>query len=315
MSTLIVSTSYNDHAKKVEHFLCAAGREVIRLNLDLTVPDDSPLVSIISAKQMVMPSLNGNMLHKVRGVFVHHPIIKISVSYGIDALDITLCRASWINTIDWIEQSMDLALWVNKPSMIKLASSSLRQLRIAEECGFKIPSTIFTNDLSNLTAFAQKHGKIILKSGNLSGVRMKGQRMLARLIDVNAVDVQVLSRAPCLFQEYVEKAYEIRVHVIGHHVLACKIDSQRSLKTQIDWRNYDLRNTPHDVLELDDVLKDKCRAIVDILGLRMGVLDLVCTPNNDVVFLECNAQGHWIWVEELTGLPITKNLCELLLAA
>ena len=83
----------------------------------------------------------------------------------------------------------------------------------------------------------------------------------------------------------------------------------------VHWRNYDLRNTPHNAWDLGDVVEDKCRVVVEALGLKMGILDLICTPDNKVAFLECNAQGHWIWIEELTGLPITKTLCELLLSA
>lgn len=315
MSTLIVSTSYNDHAQRVEHFLRAANHEVIRLNLDLANLGSSPLVTTKFMKQSVASSLDRYSLNKVHGVFVHHPIIEITPEDGIDLLDRELCRASWVNALDWIEQAVDTVLWVNKPSMIPPASSSLRQLKIAEKCGLQIPATIFTNDLSEVVAVAKEHDKLVIKPGNLIGLRTKGQRMLARLVDVTAIDAQILERAPCLFQEYVEKAYEIRVHVIGHHVLACKIDSQCSAKTRVDWRNYDLRNTPHEALELDETLKDKCRNVVAMLGLQMGILDLICTPDNNIVFLECNAQGHWIWIEELTGLPITKILCELFLTA
>ena len=313
MSTLIVSTSYNDHARKAEHFLRAANHEVIRLNLDLANLGNSPLVATKSMEQSVASSLGKHSLNKVHGVFVHHPIIEITPGYGIDLLDIALCRASWINMIDWIEQSLDRVLWVNKPSVIQPASSSLHQLKVAEMSGLQTPATIFTNDLSEVAAFAKEHDKLVIKPGNLIGLRTKGQRMLARLVDVNVIDVQILEKAPCLFQEYVEKSYEMRIHVIGHHVLACKIDSQRSAKTRVDWRNYDLRNTPHETLEIDETLKDRCRTIVATLGLQMGILDLICTPDNNIVFLECNAQGHWIWIEELTGLPITKSLCELFL--
>ncbi len=49
------------------------------------------------------------------------------------------------------------------------------------------------------------------------------------------------------------------------------------------------------------------------LGLEFGVIDLIISPQDEVIFLECNAQGHWAWIEDMTNLPITKTLCEHLL--
>lgn len=316
MSILIISTSYSDHAQRVKRSLVEIGQEVVNFNLDLANLDAQPIVVVKNGtEQFEVSRLNDSVLREVTGVFVHHPIIELPVDYGVDELDSTLCRSSWANTIDWLEQSLHTAVWVNAPSISQRASSSLRQLRLAKECGFQIPATIFTNDLPELQNFAKEHEQVILKSGNLLGLRIKGQRMLARIVDISKIDSSVLARAPCFFQEYINKIYELRVHVVGSDVFACKIESQRSAKTHVDWRNYDLRNTPHEALELNTDLTYKCRAIVKALGLRMGILDLIRTPNGNIVFLECNAQGHWIWIEELTGLPITQCLCDELISS
>ena len=48
-----------------------------------------------------------------------------------------------------------------------------------------------------------------------------------------------LVNAPCVFQRYVEKAYDVRAVVIGERIFACRIDSQASRKAEVDWRVYD----------------------------------------------------------------------------
>ena len=49
------------------------------------------------------------------------------------------------------------------------------------------------------------------------------------------------------------------------------------------------------------------------LGLGFGVIDMIRTLEGDYVFLECNAQAHWVWIEQLTGLPITATISRALL--
>lgn len=314
MAVLILSTSNNEHADRVGEHLGRRGERALRLNVDLLDLKDLPRVTVSRSQEAsISSSINEDPVESIRGVFVHHPIVEVPRE-GTDELDRTLCRASWESSINWIEQAVGSAMWINKPSQAQRASSLFLQLRMAEECGFRVPETIFTNERQKLEAFSRRHHSIVLKPGNLGGVRIKGYRMLVRQIKVEDVDGETLKNAPCLFQEYVEKAYEMRVHVIGAHVLACKIESQNSVKTSVDWRNYDLRNTPHTVIRIDYALANKCRSVVSALGLRMGILDLIHTPAGDTVFLECNAQGHWIWIEELTGLPITECVCEELLS-
>lgn len=150
---------------------------------------------------------------------------------------------------------------------------------------------------------------MVIKQGNL-GVHLDKKRILTTVVDLSSIEESALRSCPCLFQRYVPKQFELRVHIIGDNVLSCRIDSQVSVKTRIDWRNYDLENTPHAAYELDATTSEKCIELTRQLGLEFGVVDLIVSPESEHVFLECNAQGHWAWIEECTGLPITKILCE-----
>jgi hypothetical protein len=39
---------------------------------------------------------------------------------------------------------------------------------------------------------------------------------------------------------------------------------------------------------------------------------MIKTPNNEFVFLEINPSGRWLWIEELTGMNISKDIANLL---
>ena len=159
-----------------------------------------------------------------------------------------------------------------------------------------------------------KGGQVAVKMGNMVGVELENQFVSTTIIDPKNIEPADLINSPCLFQEYIPKDHELRVYVIGNEVYACKIESQTSKKTKVDWRNYDLSNTPHLPIEIIQETKQKCIKLVESLGLNMGALDLIVTPDGETVFLECNSEGSWLWIEELSGLPITEAVCRFLLS-
>jgi hypothetical protein len=45
----------------------------------------------------------------------------------------------------------------------------------------------------------------------------------------------------------------------------------------------------------------------------MTSFDIVRSRDGDYVFLETNPYGQWLWIEDLTGLPITSAIADALL--
>ena len=51
---------------------------------------------------------------------------------------------------------------------------------------------------------------------------------------------------------------------------------------------------------------------MDELGLVFGTVDLKLANSGEHVFLEVNPQGQFLYIEILTGLPISNALAEFL---
>src|SRR5439155_11640005 len=83
--------------------------------------------------------------------------------------------------------------------------------------------------------------------------------------------------------------------------------------TKYDWRRYDLEQTPHLPHQLPDDVAQRCVALTERLGVRYGAVDLILTPDGRYVFLEINPNGQYLWIEELTGLPISDAIRDLLM--
>lgn len=311
MSVLIISNSDNTHANAVESELLERSTEVIRIDMD-------SILKLPSSFSMHFPfqdnfiCIGKNIpLSEITGIFVHHPRLNIPESFGTDEIDRDLFASGWKNLLNWLEIQFPTAIWINRPSFGQCASSVVLQLDIASKHGIRTPDSIFTNSIEALKQFALKHEKIILK-GSLVGVTMDSNRLLSHIITPDSIDPKVLLSSPCLFQEYIEKDFELRVHVLNDIVLSCKIESQSNKHTQIDWRNYAISQTPHRPIDLNEKLLNILRAITKELQLELGIMDLIVTPSGDAVFLECNSQGHWLWIEKLTGLSITKAVVDRL---
>jgi hypothetical protein len=210
----------------------------------------------------------------------------------------------------------DGAFWVNPPEGFARASLKIEQLRSAIKNGFKIPETLMSNDPSEIRSFvAARAGKVVYKA--FFPFAWKNPQGSATLFcsPVSLDDLpedSVLASVPGIFQALVDKAFEIRVTVIGKLLYAVKLHSQEVSSARIDWRaaTEQVRLEP---ISLAGPLEDACHAVMKDLGIVFGCFDLVVTPEGDCVFLEVNEMGAFLWLEEhIPELLLADAFCEFL---
>ncbi|WP_372371290.1 MvdC/MvdD family ATP grasp protein [Candidatus Uabimicrobium sp. HlEnr_7] len=221
-------------------------------------------------------------------------------------------------SIDYIEMECDHAvygfwqtldcLWINPPSLNRVAHRKVFQLQEAQKIGLAVPDTLFTNSPEKAHEFYEKHNKKIIyktlssKPGLTFTTKMLTEKDLEFLKQVKL--------APVTFQEFIPANYDLRITIIDNKVFSAKIKSQES-KCDLDWRN-DL-DIPMEVYNLPEEVERKLLALTNKLGLVYSAIDLRVTPENEYVFLEVNVGGQFLFVEINTDLPISKTLAELLI--
>ena len=197
---------------------------------------------------------------------------------------------------------------------LRKAEGKIEQLWRAERRGFLIPPTLITNRPEEALAFYNEHqGEVISKVGESLGFEHSYPGLSRYTERVRRRDLRFLHgvrHCPVLFQALVAKRLELRVTVVGERVFTAAIHSQESRQTQLDWRKYDTRNTPHQVHELPPPVERNCVALVKELGLTYGAIDLILRPDGEYVFLEINPNGQYLWIETLTGLPISDAIAD-----
>lgn len=81
-----------------------------------------------------------------------------------------------------------------------------------------------------------------------------------------------------------------------------------------DWRRYEFGSPPpHTPMKLPEKVQDKLVTMNEKLDIQFGAYDLIYTPKGDYVFLEVNANGQWGWIQELTKMPISSAIADLLI--
>ena len=215
------------------------------------------------------------------------------------------CRQEWSNLLEGLFLNSG-ARFVN-PVLAEFAAVKPRQLHVARQVGWTIPDTLVTSDPGQAAAFIEAHrGQVIHKA--LSAPR-------DRMIDTRTWDeadraaLTTLTLAPTIFQERVGGPADVRVTVVGRRLFAARIDTIQG-RAGVDSR-MDM-DAPCEAQDLPTAIQDRLLAFMDAMGLVYGTIDLKITDEDDYVFFEVNPQGQFLFVEILTGMPITQAMANLL---
>lgn len=205
------------------------------------------------------------------------------------------------------------SFWVNDENQSLAAENKFLQLRVAQDVGFKIPTTLASNSPDDVRAFVKDQKRAIYKPMRGHAWKSKGGKLSLFVNTVSMDDLEddhVLKACPGIYQEYVEKAFEVRVVVMGDEITSCAIHA----RDHTDWRFDQAKgNLVCSHYELPLAIKEKCLALVKSLGLVFGCIDLIVTPDNQHVFLENNEAGQFLWMEEvLPDLPLLDKFSRFL---
>ncbi len=233
---------------------------------------------------------------------------------GMDAADEAFARDEARKFVDGVWASLRAVRWVNPVFEARRAEAKAAQLAAAAGVGLRTPRTLMTNDADLALEFVRGCGeRAIYKTFgqfDRSAVCEGDHRgVMANIVGAGAVEERAgqIAVAPCIFQEYIEKAFEVRATLLPGACFAAAIFSQGSERSRVDWRRLDLENTPYTAYALPSEVEEKLHSLLGRMGLVFGCCDLVVTPSGEHVFLEVNQAGQWGWVEELTGLRITER--------
>lgn len=318
---LIITSKVDPHADKVIEYFYSWGVKFFRFNTE-DFPINTLLSWSISAQHKERTSLKtsyGRELQKdeVKSVWYRKPLPFTLDQQIVDPEVKKFIENECNAAISGFYLNLRDAFWVNHPQNNRIASNKLYQLNLAYKLGFEIPDTLVTNNPAIAKEFYYKHnGNVVSKPLNQPYLEVDDQYFLVYTHKIEEEDLEkfnLVSYSPTLLQEFIPKKIELRITIIGDKVFTASIDSQASNKTKIDWRHYDFQNVSHSPFELPEKVKDLSFQLIKRLGLVFGAIDMILTPDGKYIFLEVNPNGQYLWIELLTGLPISQAIADLLI--
>jgi len=308
---LIVTNSHDLHADLVAAKLEAGGQAPFRLNLD-AFPRDYQICLWFADGV-----LRGTIRHAgeaawldlghVGAVWMRKPGDHAFASDDLSAQELAFARLETEHALFSLIYTLD-CYWMSHPVALRGAQWKGEQLQRAARMGFRIPDSLITNvpdavrrfrgDIAGDLVFKAMSSPMLAAERVAADQRTVGQ-LSTTIVDQAMMDnVEAVAEMPCHFQQYIPKQYELRVTVIGEQVFAAKIHSQDDERTAIDSRDM---SAPirYEAATLPAVLRQRCVDFVRSYDLAYGALDLIVTPDDDVVFLENNPVGQFLYIEQL----------------
>jgi ATP-grasp ribosomal peptide maturase len=250
-------------------------------------------------------------LSDIRSVVYRHPS-HFEIPEGLSAPERRHAAAEARCGLGGVLSTLDV-LWVNRPSCESDATKP-RQLDIARKTGLRCPSSLVTNKPDGVRDFATTiDGPLASKTLAAAALVESGRLQIAytrRVEQAELGDLAGVEVTAHLFQEFLPKAWEARVTVVGERVFAAAIHAN-SDAARVDWRaDYDALD--YAVIEPPEPVIAGMLAFLRTFGLSFGAFDFVVTPDQEWIMLECNPAGAYGWLEHALELPITSALADLL---
>ncbi len=217
------------------------------------------------------------------------------------------------------------AIWLGHPLLDKVKSAKTLQHFIARKLltnKIKLPDSLVSNLASVFEEFGNKYDDVILKPLNSRGVLTNSgwvpfftERLNSSLLTKSCENQDRFNfQNAYFFQNYIQKKVEWRITVIGNSFFPCIIYSQENEFSANDWRKVDYTVVRHQSAEISNELKEFCQKFMRDLGVIFGAFDFIENELGEFYFLECNVNGQWLWIEELTGMKISAEIANFLIA-
>lgn len=201
--------------------------------------------------------------------------------------------------------------WMNSQEANRRAGRKVSQLHMARSFNFATPSSVVTNDPAVFHRLERERVSLLCKPiGSQS--TYSGRFTYAAMLSNEVGDIDGALRAcPVLIQHAIEKVRDIRVTAVGAQVFGAAALSRLDLG--IDWR-FAPSAVQWSEWSVPSAVASFVEAMLREFGLAFGAFDFVEDTAGNIMFLELNPNGQWLWIQQETGQDIASAIARTLMA-
>lgn len=213
-----------------------------------------------------------------------------------------------------------LPVWcINKYSSRRFIHNKAVQLRLARTSGLRVPRTLMSNSPGRIRAFlANSPGRMIGKGftphvwqrENEGGVSVTETFALT---PERLPSDEVLTYAPGIYQQMVEKQFDVRMVIMGHRLYSYALHNPRKA---LDWRqDSGLGNIQVEIVPTPPDVEKGILEFARKAGICFGSVDFAVDNDGQWWFLEINEQGQFLWLDQLNSQARTlEKFCAFVTA-
>ncbi|MFD8279702.1 ATP-grasp ribosomal peptide maturase [Streptomyces solisilvae] len=204
-------------------------------------------------------------------------------------------------------------LWVNHPHRNAWATYPPVALAAAVRSGLTVPQTLITNDPNEAREFVTALPGQVAAYKALGTTRPSDQDDRPQALWTTQVRPDEINDSVALtahqFQEWVDKAYEVRLTAVGDQLFAAEIHAG-SDASRIDFRaDYD--SLSYKPCQVPEPIARGIHMLMFMFGLQYVALDFLVNPHGRWYLIDVNPNGQWGFIPDLRT-PITRALADLL---
>lgn len=244
-------------------------------------------------------------------------------SFNLDFADQAIQKQFYFDYLQ--NESKDLAIHLLKTfgktkqlnSIFNAKLNKLDVLDLAQDLDISIPATLVTSSKAELEMFYLKHNHLITKSiSDALNYNFEGTNYIKTFtesINYNFISTLPDVFFPSLFQEQIDKKFEVRAFYLDGDFYSMAIFSQADAKTQVDFRNYN-RNRPNRNVPflIPTFIKERLVKLFDKLNINSGSVDLAVDKNDEYKFFEINPVGQFGMVSYPCNYNLERKIAEFL---
>jgi hypothetical protein len=190
---------------------------------------------------------------------------------------------------------------INSPSAAWIINKKAIQLYKASKSGLCIPETLMGNESERVSAFLSTQGGRKIYKGFMPHVWENSQTGMTAFAQTSEVSINdermrdTLTYSPGIYQQLINKRYDVRVMVMGPLIRAFMIRSD-----VLDWRIDAAYGRAHaEEISIPDGVLAGIRNFMSSAGVIFGCLDFAVDQAGDWWFLEINESGQFLWIDQM----------------
>jgi hypothetical protein len=313
---LCVGTNYDPHINAVEAKakLMANDLKFVLFNplrndhyIDITLENNRPFSCVITVGDEQVSS------DCIRTVWYRWKPEKFYTGDSMyDALAKDFALEEWKNVIQSLAGFVSDVVWMNPLLNIEQIRSKALQLRLAQECGLKIPMSKITNDAASVQSLFSKPAVRIVSKPLTSLLIPPNERIRPKEISrqYTMASSSRISIFPGIFQEMVTNSKDICVVIVGDAIFASRVAVKRDLGK--DEQGPGPARALNSACKVPELVEDGLLSFHRRAGLVFGVYNLLEVDEKEFYFLDCDPCGPWLCLEDSRAVAISEAVARTL---